>query len=313
MTVSGPVAAAMLGTTLVHEHVLVDFAGADRVSRDRYDADEVFRVVLPHLRALRQAGASTMVECTPAFLGRDALLLKRLADASSLALVTNTGYYGANRDRHLPAHAFEEGAERLAERWTAEFEQGIEGTGIRPGFIKIGVDAGTLSDVDRKLVQAAAICHRRTGLTFYVHTGDGAAALDSIATLKAQGVAPEAYVWVHAQNEKDRELHSRAAREGAWLSFDGVGPKSLGAHVDAVLDMTRRGHLRRLLVSQDAGWYHVGEAGGGSYASHTFVFEAFLPALRGAGFSDDQVRTLTVTNPADALAIRKRLAPVARS
>ena len=29
---------------------------------------------------------------------------------------------------------------------------GIEGTGIRPGFVKIGVDAGPLSEIDRKLV-----------------------------------------------------------------------------------------------------------------------------------------------------------------
>ena len=33
----------------MHEHVLVDFIGADEVSPSRYDADAVFSTVLPHL------------------------------------------------------------------------------------------------------------------------------------------------------------------------------------------------------------------------------------------------------------------------
>jgi len=311
LTVSGPGPPSALGTTLAHEHVLVDFAGADQVSRDRYDAEEAFGVILPHLQALRRAGADTLVECTPAYLGRDPRLLRRLAKASGLTLLTNTGYYGANGGRHLPAHALAETAEQLAARWTAEFEDGIEGTAIRPGFIKTGVGAGPLSAVDRKLVRAAAIAHRRTGLTVYAHTGDGAAALDSIATLAAEGVAPDAYVWVHAQNEKDRELHARAARAGAWVSFDGVSPQALDGHLEAVTEMTRRGYLGRLLVSQDAGWYHVGESRGGAYRGHTFLFETFLPALRDSGFTQGQVRTLLAANPAEALAIRPRLGPPA--
>src|SRR6187455_1647605 len=70
MTVRGPVDVVDLGTTLVHEHVLVDFVGADKVARSRYDADEALAVVLPHLRALKERGARTLVECTPAWLGR---------------------------------------------------------------------------------------------------------------------------------------------------------------------------------------------------------------------------------------------------
>jgi phosphotriesterase-related protein len=206
-TVRGPVSPAVLGTTLVHEHVLVDFVGADKVSRQRYDADEAFRTVLPHLLALKERGGRTLVECTPAWLGRDPALLRRLSEASGLHIVTNTGYYGAAQHKYLPAHAFDESAERLAERWTLEWRDGIEGTGIRPGFLKTGVDAGPLSPVDRKLLTAAALCHRRTGLRIHCHTGDGRAAMDILTVLEEQGVSPAAFVWVHAQNEKDRTLH----------------------------------------------------------------------------------------------------------
>ena len=59
VTVRGPVDLSDLRITLVHEHVLVDFVGAAEVGRHRYDADEAFRVVLPHLRALKERGART--------------------------------------------------------------------------------------------------------------------------------------------------------------------------------------------------------------------------------------------------------------
>jgi len=296
------VSPAVLGTALVHEHVLVDFVGADKVSRQRYDADEAFRTVLPHLIALKERGGRTLVECTPAWLGRDPALLRRLSEASGLHIVTNTGYYGAAQHKYLPAHAFDESAERLAERWTSEWLHGIEGTGIRPGFLKTGVDAGPLSPVDRKLLTAAALCHRRTGLRIHCHTGDGRAAMDILTVLDEQRISPAAFVWVHAQNEKDRTLHLRAARAGAWIELDGVSEESREAHVSALMDLARAGYLQRALVSQDAGWYHVGEPAGGRFRPYTFLFDGFLPALRRAGLTERDVRSLLVDNPARLLA-----------
>jgi phosphotriesterase-related protein len=309
MTVTGEIAASEMGTTLVHEHVLVDFIGADRVSRDRYDPEDVFRKVLPHLVAVREAGGRTLVECTPAFLGRDPALLRRLSEASGLRLLTNTGYYGAAADKHVPAHAYTETAEQLAERWTREHRDGIEGSSVRPGFQKIGVDAGPLSAIDRKLVTAAAICHRQTGLTIAVHTGDGRAAMEILDVLKAQSVGPSAYVWVHAQNEKDRLLHLRAAAAGAWIELDGLSPESFETHLAALTDLAKAGHLGRALVSHDAGWYHVGEPGGGRYRGHTLLFERFLPELRKRGLDEAAIRRLTIENPAEAFAIRVRRVP----
>lgn len=312
LTVRGPIAPRDLGTTLMHEHVMVDFAGADEVSRERYDPEDVFRVALPHLRAVRKKGCRTLVECTPAYLARDPALLRRLSEASGLHIVTNTGYYGAADDKAVPAHAYRETPDQLAARWTEEFRGGIEGTGIRPGFLKIGVDRGRLSEIDRKLIVAAARCHGQTGLRICVHTGDGAAALDILGTLKGEGIAPEAYVWIHAQNETDRSIHVKAAEAGAWIEFDGVGAKSLDAHVAAVSDMIRRGHLGRLLVSQDAGWYHVGEPGGGDYRGYTYLFEAFLPALRSGGVTEAQIRALLEDNPARVLALPAATSPSGR-
>src|SRR3982750_1423343 len=129
-TVRGPVPVAKLGSVLIHEHILVDFIGADKVSPGRYNTGEVLRTALPKLEALRNAGCSTLVDCTPEFLGRDVALLRRISEASGLHILTNTGYYGANGGKHLPSYALEETAEQLAARWSAEVRNGIDGTKI---------------------------------------------------------------------------------------------------------------------------------------------------------------------------------------
>jgi phosphotriesterase-related protein len=293
-----------MGVTLVHEHVLVDFVGADKVTRSRYDAEEAFRTVLPHLQELRLRGAATLLECTPAYLGRDPLLLRRLSEASGLHIVTNTGYYGAWQDRFLPPHAFTDTARQLAARWTAESRGGIEGTGIRPGFVKTGIDSGPLSAVDRKLVEAAALCHLDTGLTFAIHTSDDPPALEILDVLSRLGVPPSAWVWVHASREAKLSTRDWVARQGAWVELDKLAPETLDAHVEGVLDLAGRGLLDRVLVSQDAGWYHVGERKGGAFSPYTFLFDAFVPALRARGLGDAEVRTLLVENPARAFAQR---------
>jgi len=300
-SVTGPVDPAHLGMTLMHEHVLVDFIGAAEVSASRYDADAVFARVLPHVRRVRELGGGTIVECTPAYLGRDPRLLKRLAEASGVQILTNTGYYGANKDKHLPPHAFTETAEQLAARWIREWEQGIDGTGIKPGFMKIGVDAGPLSDVDAKLVRAAAIAHKATGLPIAAHTGNGVAAFEELDLVEKAGVPLSAFIWVHAQSESDGARHARAAARGAWVEFDGISEKSVDQHVAFVLQMRAAGNLDRVLVSHDAGWYRVGEPDGGTFRPFDTLFTKFVPALNAAGMSDADVQRLLVENPRRAL------------
>ena len=306
MTVNGPMAPAQMGTTLPHEHVLVDFIGAADVSPDRYDRDEVFETVLPHIQQFRELGGQTLIECTPAYLGRDPLLLKRLSEAAGLHILTNTGYYGARDDTFLPPHAFTESPDQLAARWIREWEDGIDGTGIRPGFMKIGVDGGALSDVDRKLVQAAARTHRKTGLTIAAHTGPAEAAFEELAVLDREGVDPSAWIWVHAHAERDMTRHVEAAQRGAWVEFDGLRPDRIERHVALAANMKEHGALHRTLISHDAGWYRVGEPSGGTFRPYDTLFTAFLPALKNTGFTDAEIHQVLVTNPAEAFAVRVR-------
>jgi len=268
--------AAEEGTTLVHEHVLVDFVGADKIAPGRYDRDEVFAAAKPKLDEVRALGCRRMLECTPNFLGRDPLLLRRLSDATGVDLWTNTGLYAAGDYKFLPAFARIETAEQLARRWILEGERGIDG--IKPRFIKIGVNRGPLGELDRKVVRAAALCSKETGLTIAAHTGDGSAALEELDII-ASIVPASRFVWVHAQNELDHETHAKVGRVGAWVEFDGVNPKSANWHEQCVRAMASRDLLGRTLISQDSGWWHVGEPGGGNYRGYSFIYTEFLPRL----------------------------------
>ncbi len=306
-TVNGRIPARSLGLTLPHEHVLVDFIGADRVSPDRYQREDVVAFARPHLQRARTLGVKAVFECTPAYLARDPRVLLRLSDETGLHLVTNTGLYGVRQNRFLPPYAFTESARELAARWIREAREGIDGTEVRPGFIKSGVDLDPeLSPLHRKLVEAAALTHAETGLTIAVHTGRGPG-LAQLDLLAANGVAPEAWVWVHAQGAADEALLT-AARRGAWISCDGLNPSSIPRHLHLCQLFRREGLLHRVLLSHDAGWYDPDKPGGGTFRTYDLLFTVFLPALRANGFAEAEIATLTVGNPAAAFAIRRRAA-----
>ena len=242
----------------------------------------------------------------PAYLGRDPRLLVELANKSGLQILTNTGYYGARENIFLPKHAFKETAEELAARWIAEFKSGIEDTGIRPGFIKISIDRGVpLSAIHQKIVRAAAITHRQTGLPIASHTGPAPGAFAQLEILKEENVFPDAWIWVHAQNAESPS-HIEAAKQGAWVSLDNVSAKKLEKYVADLSALKKAGLLERVLISHDAGWYRPGEAGGGAFRPYTDIDQYLIPALKEVGFSEEDIHLLQVENPARAYSIRMK-------
>jgi len=303
MTVNGPVSAKEMGVSLIHEHILVDFIGADSISDQRWNRSDVLERSLPFLFEISGLGCKTFFECTPAYLGRDPILLKELSDSSGLNIITNTGYYGAVNNKYIPKHAFDETADQLAGRWKMEWDNGIEGTGVKPGFIKIGVMDGTLSELHKKLVVAAAMTHLETGLTIASHTGPAIPAFEQLDILKKEGVAPEAFIWVHAQSEKDLNNHLRAAKMGAWIGLDGVSDDNLSEYVKMIKNLKDNDLLNKVLLSHDAGWYHPGETNGGDYRGYSTIFEQLVPLLLKENFSEEEINQLLVINPAKAFTI----------
>lgn len=308
MTVRGPVAPDALGVMLPHEHFFSNF-GEDPAEPPHYDETALLEEVVPYARRVKELGCGAVADATAAWFGRSPRLLRIISEKSGLHILTNTGYYGAASDRYVPRHAFEEDAPRLAARWVREWRGGIAGTGIRPGFIKTGVDSGPLSEIDAKLVRAAALTHRETGLTIAAHTGGNPeAAMQQMAILREEGISPQAWIWVHANQVKtgEEDALEKAAGAGAWISLDGLDETTLERHLELVLRLRARGHLERLLLSHDGNSFRAG--GKQPMRAFTLLFERFLPELRRAGLREEEIRRLTQDNPARAFTVRRRLA-----
>jgi phosphotriesterase-related protein len=311
MTVLGPIPESSLGKTLSHEHVLVDFIGADSTGYHRWDRQEVVNKVLPYLKEIQEYGVSAFIECTPAYVGRDPFILRSLSQETGMHMLTNTGYYGANENHYIPADFYELTAEELSLIWVDEFENGIEGSGVRPGFIKIAVDGSdTLSAHHRKIITAAAKAHKKTGLVIASHTGPDAPAFEQISVLQSQGIDPSNFIWVHAQ-QGSVDGNIKAAQLGTWISLDNVNlNREEGSEFDVfwyarrIKDLKEAGYLHRVLISHDAGWYSPGESGGGSFRGFTGIFTALIPALEKSGFSQDEINLLLQINPGKAFIIR---------
>lgn len=312
MTVRGPVSTERTGQWLAHEHVLVDWIGADSTGSHRWDKDSVIMRVLPFMNEISQLGVTIFADCSPAFLGRDPVLLRELSEKSDIHILTNTGYYGAVDNRFIPGFAWEETAEEIAARWTDEYENGIENTGVKPGFIKIGVkEEGSLSDLHRKLITAAAITHKETGLPVKSHTGGDIPAFEQIEVLRQEGVSASAFMWTHAQNGS-LEKQIEAAGKGAWISLDGVNISSDADggngkwYAGRLKELKEAGVLGQVLISHDAGWYDAGEVNGGDFRGYSDINSYLIPMLLEEGFTSEEINQLISENPSRAFEIKVR-------
>lgn len=315
MTVTGPIPASELGYTLAHEHVLVDWIGADSTGYHRWNRSDVISRMQPYFDEIAEIGIQSLFECTPAYLGRDPFILRELSENTGIRIVTNTGYYGAVDNRFMPAHAWEESAEDIAARWIDEFNNGIEESDIRPGFIKISVAGeGPLSELHRKIVTAAILTHMETGLTILSHTTGSDPAAEQVELLKELGVDPSAWVWTHAQ-AGDLDTQINLGADGAWISLDhfNFDPESEGddrGNLDwfreRLMTLKNENLLNRVLISHDAGWFKPDEENGGSIRGYTAISRSLVPALLKDGFTDEEISQLLIHNPAEAFGIRVR-------
>ena len=306
ITVNGEIPASSIGKTLHHEHILVDFIGADSTGTHRWNKSEVVAKVLPYLLEIKKLGYKTLVECTPEYLGRDPELLKILSEKSGLQIITNVGYYSAVGAKFIPQHGFTETAEQLAARWIEQASNVNEGTDVFPGVIKIAVERAPLEPINRKVVEAACITHKKTGLTIMSHTGLAVPAFQQLEILKEYGVHPSAFIWTHAHNENDNTKIIEAAKMGTWIAFDNFKPDRLERFVEFTMLMKKEGLLNKLLFSHDAGWYKPGEANGGTFRGYTEIEELLIPALLKNGLTQPDIYQLFELNPAHAFKINIR-------
>lgn len=298
-TVNGPIPMAHLGFTLTHEHIMSNF-GKAQSETFRYDEEALLKQVVPYLKKLKSLGVNSIFDCTTAYFGRRVDLLQRISDTSGIQLITNTGFYGAASDRYIPEFAFNRNAQEIAKIWIEEFRKGIEGTDIKPGFIKLAFDEGVPSQIDSKLFTAGLLTHLSTGLTLAVHTGNNPEAVAHQLELLAEyGISPSAWVWVHAHMVTDVKLLLNTATKGAWISLDGAHTGNIIKFVTVLSRFKTQNLLNRVLLSHDGNGFPQG----GKIRPFETVPKELIPALLDNGFSKADIEQIMVQNPKHAFRI----------
>ena len=307
-TIKGPVAVESLRLILPHEHLFTDLRGPTASNYAQADPQDVVQAMLPNLEKAHAAGVTLLVECTPPGVGRNVAVMQELAQVSPIHLVMPTGVY---REAYLPDFYRDASLEALADLWTAELTEGIEGSAAKAGFIKLAVSEDRITQREARNLRAAALASQRTGAVIASHTIGGRLALQEMDLLEAAGLQLERFIWVHAQTEPDPAIHRQAAQRGAWVEFDAIGaPGQMDLHLDAVHALIQAGYANNILLSHDAGWYQPGQPGGlppeGPRRGYTPLVEEFIPRLKERGVSEAVIHQLTVTNPARAFAFKNR-------
>jgi predicted metal-dependent phosphotriesterase family hydrolase len=301
-TVNGKIDIGELGFSLTHEHVMSAF-GAEPKLVSEYDKTALFDQVLPYVKKVKGLGVTTIFDCTTAYFGRDVELLKEIANSTGIRIVTNTGFYGAAKDKYVPEFAFGATPEEISKIWIEEFENGIDNTGIKPGFVKLAFDNGSPSDIDIKLFEAGLITHIATGLTLAVHTGDNEKAVKKqLELLNQYKVNPRAWVWVHAHKSTDIEFQIQVAQSGAWVSLDGIKEKNLDEITSTIVEFKKRKLLNRLLLSHDGNSFNQGR----NIRPYDAISTRLIPQLKANGLTDKEINQLMVENPKSAFGIRIR-------
>lgn len=303
-TLKGTVANDSLGLILPHEHLFTDLRGPSVPDYATAEPSEVVKVVQPYLEEATTAGVTALVECSTVGVGRNLSVLQRLAECTPIQIIVPTGVY---RDAYIPEALRDSNVNKLAERWTKELIDGIEGTSIRAGFIKLAMSDDGITALEIRNLKAAVKASQNTGAVIASHTIGGNNARNEMDVLEDAGLDLSRFIWVHAQSEPDLSVLVEAARRGAYIELDTVGaPFQIQEELlETALALTAAGHIDRILLSHDAGWYNPARPDGlpdEGYRGYTALVNDFVPALIQRGISGEQIRQITVHNPARAFA-----------
>jgi phosphotriesterase-related protein len=306
-TVLGPVDSAALGFTLPHEHTAIALWQIP----NRWDYWELTRdepTIVAELGLFREAGGSGLVDLTLPGVGRDPAWLVRIAAATGLHVVMGCGWY---RGSYYPAEALidRRSVDDLADELVREATDGVGESGVRPGIIgEIGTDKPWVSALEERVHRAAARAAKRTGLAITTHGVLSDVGLAQLRIFEAEGADPARVVIGHADSYPSLDHYLAIVGRGASVEFDFLGmsftPQERhgeGRIVELLCELLARGHVDRVLLSQDV--CHNSQLK--RYQGHGYVYlaESFLPRLRAAGVSDEEIETMTVANPRRILTV----------
>jgi phosphotriesterase-related protein len=218
------------------------------------------------------------------------------------------GWY---RGAYYPAEALidRRSVDALADELVREIGDGVGASGIRPGIIgEIGTDKPWISAAEERVHRAAARAARRTGLAITTHAVLSPVGREQLQIFEEEGVDPARVVVGHADSYPSLDHYRSIVERGASVEFDFLGmsftPQERhgeGRIVELLCELLSRGHVERVLLSQDVCHNSQLKRYGGNGYVH--LAETFLPRLREAGVSEAEIETLTIANPRRLLTI----------
>lgn len=319
-TVRGPVDAADLGVTLMHEHVFVLTADVQQnypaewgSEQDRV-ADAVTR-----LQKAYDAGVRTIVDPTVVGLGRYIPRIEAIAQQVPLNIVVATGLYTYDdvpfyfhyRGPALDAVVGTEVPDPMVDMFVGDIRDGIAGTNVKAGMLKCAIDHQGLTPGVERVMRAVARAHLQTAVPITVHTHPGSrTGLHVLRVMcEQEGVDPARVVLGHSGDSTDVDHLSELADAGFTLGFDRFGinlETTFEARADTLVEMVRRGYADRIVLSQDAScyidWIDPNVLAFLPQWHYTHLFEDVLPYVLGRGVTSEQVDTMLVTVPRRVLA-----------
>jgi phosphotriesterase-related protein len=292
----------------MHEHLLVGLPGWEADTQlSPPDFRNMVAACVDRLEELKSAGFASLVDPCPSDLGRNVDLFGEVAARTGFNIIFATGLYNG----HFGGSAYwtrvmetnRDADERLAEVFAREIEDGVRGTGLKPGILKVGTSLPPFTDYEKYVFRAAALASAATGVPITTHT-DGILGTEQLDYLTERGVPPARIVIGHCCGNPSHDYHMAVVSKGAFAGFDRFGMEHIRPDADRVaslLELRRKNALDRVIISHDSVWCWLGRFQPKDAAEpknqpmrFTRVIE---PLLRNAGVAAEEIEGLLVANP----------------
>ncbi len=305
-TVLGPVDTMDLGFTLSHEHVGTNAAGLRHTYPEFIDREGIIEQSAAAMREAYAGGVRTVVDVSTFDLGRDVRMIEEVSRMSGVHIIVATGNHLA-----VPRPFGDVSPDVIAPLYVREIEEGIEGTGIKAGIIKVASDRGGITPPQEVVLRAAARAHNQTGTPISTHTwSPDRVGEQQVRILEEEGVDLDRVYIGHSNDDTDMDYLLGLLNQGVWLGLD----RYPGGRVPGTPDWEKRteityklieaGFCHRIMLSHD---YSVPKARHGAAMQegrrlanpdgYNFIPRRVLPRLKELGTSDQDIHQITVENP----------------
>ena len=264
-TINGPIDSSALGRTLSHEHFTAGAAGMERLPWI-FNLDEAVTANVEALKRVKQAGIASLIDLTPFDLGRQLALFQRVAAANTgVNVVCATGVY-----RWVPAYLMGREPDDVAEHLLHELRDGIEGTGLMPGIIKLAWDmeyrlnegpAGFTPRANlERTARGAARAAKAAGVPISCHT----LAADELGKplmdiFEDEGLDPRAVTIGHSNDSQDIDYLLGIAKRGFNVGLDRFGTmrgeEEMARRGQLALDLIKAGFAEQVCLGHDGSPY----------------------------------------------------------